>query len=88
MLELRSGVRIKTRTIDASLGGCYLEMTDALPIGTEARVYLTHRNQIFTATGNVVRSKRNTGIAIKFRVVECSQLPILQEWLFALERLE
>jgi hypothetical protein len=58
-------------------------MTDALPIGTEARVYLTHRNQSFTATGNVVRSKRNTGIAIKFRVVECSQLPILQEWLFA-----
>lgn len=81
VIELQTDTHIKVRTSDLSLVGCYLDMVNPLPVGTEVRLQLTHQDTTFTALGTVAHSESNMGMGVRFSVVDLDQQGILEKWL-------
>ncbi len=57
---------VRTRTADISLGGCFLEMPNPLPKGTQIKIALWVKEYKLWATGEVVTSTPGFGIGVKF----------------------
>ena len=83
VIELQTNTRLKARTLDMSLVGCYLDMTNPLPIGTEVRVQILHNDAAFSALGVIVNCVQNMGMGIRFTDVQLDQHQILEGWLAA-----
>jgi hypothetical protein len=86
VIELQTNTRLKARTSDISLVGCYLDMTNPLPVGTEVKVEILHNAAAFTALGVIVNCAQNMGMGIRFTDVPLDQHEILEGWLAALVR--
>jgi PilZ domain len=80
------GTNRGARTSDVSIGGCFLDMPNPLPEGTEIRVRISQASATFAALGRVVFIFPNMGMGVVFTRVEDDQLPVLQEWLSELSR--
>jgi PilZ domain len=81
IIEPQTNLRLRGRTSDLSLVGCYVELRNALPVGTEIRVQIIHNDVIFAALGVIASRQANTGIHIKFTDVQLDQHEILEKWL-------
>jgi len=57
---------IRTKTVDLSLGGCFLEMPSPLPKATQARIALWIKEFKIWANGEVVTSTPGFGIGMRF----------------------
>jgi hypothetical protein len=57
---------IRARTGDLSLGGCFVEMPNPLPKGTEIRIALWVKDTKLWAKGKVVTSTPGYGIGVQF----------------------
>jgi hypothetical protein len=57
---------IRTRTADLSLGGCFLEMPNPLPPGTQIRIALWVKDFKLWANAEVITSTPGFGIGVKF----------------------
>ena len=79
--EIASNKRLGGRTSDLSMGGCFLDMVNPSPEGTEIRVTVHHASASFTALGRVVFVFPNVGMGVVFTNVEEDQLAILRKWL-------
>jgi PilZ domain len=84
IIEPQTNLRLKGRTSDLSLVGCFVEMRNALPVRTEIRVQIIHNDVIFSALGVIASCQPNRGMPIKFTDVQLDQHEILQGWLAAL----
>lgn len=83
VIELTTNTRLKARTLDVSLTGCYVDITNPLPVGMEVRVQILHNDSAFTALGVIVTCAENMGMAIRFTDVQLDQHQILDGWLAA-----
>ena len=81
IIEIASNTRLGGRSGDLSIGGCFLDMLNPSPEGTEIRVRVSHANATFTTLGRVVFVFLNMGMGVVFTSVEDNQLAVLQEWL-------
>jgi hypothetical protein len=79
--EIASNTRLGGRISDLSMGGCFLDMVNPLPEGTEIRVTVNHASASFTAVGRVVFVFPNAGMGVVFTNVEEDQLAALRKWL-------
>jgi c-di-GMP-binding flagellar brake protein YcgR len=79
--EIASDTKLSAKTSDLSAGGCFLDMLNPSPEGTEIEVRITHTDKTFTARGRVVFLFPNMGMGVMFTSVEASQQAILQKWL-------
>jgi hypothetical protein len=61
-----ANVPMRTRTADLSLGGCFLEMPNPLPKGTQIRIALWVKDFKLWANAEVVSSTPGFGIGVKF----------------------
>lgn len=86
VIELQTNTRLKARTLDLSLVGCYLDIANVLPVGTEVKVQILHDDGAFTALGVVVNYAQSLGTRIRFTDVPLDQNEILEGWLAALVR--
>ena len=86
--EIVSDTKLSARTSDLSVGGCFLDMLNPSPEGTEIRVRISHANTTFTALGRVVFLFPNMGMGVMFTSVDAEQQAILQKWLEELGRSE
>jgi hypothetical protein len=86
--EIASETRLPAKTSDLSLGGCFLDMLNTSPDGTDVRVRISHQGSTFKALGKVVFVLPNMGMAVAFKTVEEAQLKILQEWISKLSGTE
>jgi hypothetical protein len=57
---------IRTRTADLSLGGCFLEMPNPLPVGTQIRIALWVQDFKLWANAEVITSTPGFGVGVKF----------------------
>jgi len=80
IVDLQSESCFKARTSDLSVAGCYLDMANPLPVGSEIRLELTHQNDVFTALGKVIHSEHNIGMGVAFTRVRSDQAAILRKW--------
>ena len=84
--EIVSDTKLSARTSDLSVGGCFLDMLNPSPDGTEIRVRISHANTTFIALGRVVFLFPNMGMVVMFTSVEANQQAVLQKWLEELGR--
>jgi PilZ domain len=86
VIELQTNTHLRARISDLSLVGCYLDMTNTLPVGTEVRLHIAHNDTTFTALGVIAHRQPNMGMGIRFTDVQLDQHEILKKWLEALVR--
>jgi c-di-GMP-binding flagellar brake protein YcgR len=79
--EITSDTKLSAKTSDLSAGGCFLDMLNPSPEGTEIAVRISHADATFTARGKVVFVFPNMGMGVMFTDVPASQQAILQKWL-------
>src|SRR6266404_52828 len=76
-----SGARIETRVRDLSQQGCYVDTSNALPLGTVTDVRITKGAQLFDGRARVVYSRVGKGMGLVFTAIEPEQLRTLETWL-------
>ena len=81
IIEVVSDTKHKARTSDLSIGGCFLDMLNPSPVGTEIRVTISHAGAKFVAVGKVAFVVPNMGMGVAFTNVDGNQMEILQRWL-------
>jgi hypothetical protein len=81
VVAAESGARIETRVRDLSQQGCYVDTSNALPLGTVTDVRITKGAQLFEAHARVVYSRANKGMGLVFAAIEPEQRGILDIWL-------
>jgi c-di-GMP-binding flagellar brake protein YcgR len=84
--EIESETKLSARTSDLSAGGCFLDMLNPSPEGTEIAVRISHADTTFTARGRVVFLFPNMGMGVMFTSVPASQQAVLEKWLAELSR--
>src|SRR6267142_1523136 len=77
VIAAESGARIATRVRDLSQQGCYVDTSNALPLGTETDIRITKGAQIFEALARVVYSRASKGMGLAFTAIEPEQLRTL-----------
>ena len=82
--EIASETILSAKTSDLSLGGCFLDMLNPSPEGTEIAVRISHSETTFTARGKVVFVFPNMGMGVMFTSVPASQQAVLEKWLASL----
>jgi PilZ domain len=82
--EIASDTKLNAKTSDLSIGGCFLDMLNPSPEGTEIRVTIFHSGTTFTALGRAVFILPNMGMGVAFTRVDADQLTVLQTWLAVL----
>ncbi len=78
---------IRARTSDISLGGCFVEMSNPLPKGTEARIAIWVKDLKLWAKAQVVSSAPGFGVSVKFIAMSDQEKSQLQEFLDSQVRL-
>jgi c-di-GMP-binding flagellar brake protein YcgR len=86
--EIASETKLSARTSDLSVGGCFLDMLNPSPEGTEIAVRISHADTTFSARGKVVFLFPNMGMGVMFTSVPASQQAVLEKWLEDLSRSE
>src|SRR5467141_4264236 len=81
VIATESGARIETRVRDLSQQGCYVDTSNALPLGTVTDVRITKGAQLFEAHARVVYSRATKGMGLVFTAIEPEQRGILETWL-------
>ncbi len=81
VLAADSGARIETRVRDLSQQGCYIDTSDALPLGTVTDVRIKKGAQLFEARARVVYSRATKGMGLVFTAVEPEHVRTLETWL-------
>ncbi len=81
IVAAETGARIAMRVRDLSQQGCYVDTSDALPLGTVTHVRIAKGAQRFEARARVVYSRAATGMGLVFTTIEPEQLLALETWL-------
>src|SRR5947208_17151733 len=75
--EIASETRLSAKTSDLSAGGCFLDMLNPSPEGTEIVVRISRADSTFAARGKVVFQFPNMGMGVMFTSVPTSQQAVL-----------
>ena len=78
-----SQASISTRVTELSLNGCYLEMPNPLPTGTDIKIKIYSEGKFFESNGMIVYSQPNLGVGVTFREIRSQFLMVLKQWLLA-----
>lgn len=78
---------VRARTGDLSLGGCFVEMSNPLPKGTEARIAIWVKDLKLWAKAKVVFSTPGYGIGVQFLAMSDQEKAHLKEFLTSLVRI-
>jgi len=78
---------IRARTVDLSLGGCFIDMPNPLAKGREVKIALWIRDTKLWAKAWVVSSTPGFGIGIQFTEMSEQEKSMLRQYLASLSRL-
>ena len=88
IFDQQSAPVFQAKTSDVSMGGCFLEMPNPLPVRAIVKLQLTYNDSSITLFGEVVRSDLGKGMGVRFRSVGPNETSTLKGWFFSLEREE
>jgi hypothetical protein len=63
-------IHLRARVSDLSLSGCYLDMIQSFPTGTQVVLYVTDDSGSFQARGKIVYCLPNLGVGVAFLDVD------------------
>jgi hypothetical protein len=73
--------QLKARVTDLSLFGCYVDVVNPLPVGSDLVIRIFGSTEIFESRATVRYSHANLGMGLAFRDVKPFFLPVLKKWL-------
>jgi hypothetical protein len=86
IFDQQTSQTIPGQTSDVSMGGCFVETAQVLPLLSVVELKLTYNEESLMLFGDVVRSDPEKGVAIRFRALDANQTSVLKAWFFSLER--
>lgn len=81
VIEEVTGARFSTRTMDLGPGGCFIDTTNPLPVGSRVQVKISKGKNEFKTNGAVVYSQNGMGMGISFAELSENKQEELQAWL-------
>lgn len=80
--DLLSSMKFSARTSDVSRTGCYIDMLQPLPQGTQIHVRLQNQTEVFESPARVIYVSPGLGMGVAFaEKLAASQQAILDRWL-------
>src|ERR1700688_2636609 len=76
-----SGGNFNCRVSELSLKGCYVDMLNALPIGSEVAMKIFSESECFEANSKVIYAHPNLGMGLAFEEVSLKSQTLLRRWL-------
>jgi PilZ domain len=76
-----SGGRLSCQVSTLSFYGCYVEVPNTLPIGSEVAIKIFAESECFAATGKVVYELPSSAMGLAFEEVPLKSAALLREWL-------
>lgn len=73
--------RLAGRVVTLNLHGCYIELPNTLPIGSEVSIKIFAESEWFVATAKVVYQLPNSAMGLAFDEVPLKSRTILRQWL-------
>jgi hypothetical protein len=80
VVEPKSGARLDAHTSDLSMDGCYVDMMNPFPAGTEMELRLTREGKSFNAKARVAYCQIGVGMGVLFTTAEPEELSTLEKW--------
>ncbi|MGH9774377.1 MAG: PilZ domain-containing protein [Candidatus Acidiferrales bacterium] len=81
LLDVSSGSRIKARTSEISLRGCYIDILNIFPDGSLVQLKIIKDNGVFETKGKVIYTHPGLGMGVFFFETPRGQLHLLEEWI-------
>jgi hypothetical protein len=81
-----SGEQLDSRVAGLSLNGCYVDMLDTLPVGSEVVIKIFAESECFEATAKVVYAHPDLGMGLAFQGVSLKNGQLLRQWLLKASR--
>ena len=69
------------RVSELSLNGCYVDMLNALPIGSEVAIKIFAESECLDASAKVIYAHPNLGMGLAFEQVSLKNGALLRQWL-------
>jgi hypothetical protein len=76
-----SGGNFSCRVSELSLNGCYVDMLNALPIGSEVAIKIFADSECFEANAKVIYAHPNMGMGLAFEQISLKSGTLLRQWL-------
>jgi len=76
-----SGGNFSCRVSELSLNGCYVDMLNTLPIGSEVATKIFAESECFEANAKVIYAHPNLGMGLAFEQVSLKSQTLLRQWL-------
>lgn len=76
-----SGGRSSCQVSTLSFHGCYVEVQNTLPIGSEVAIKIFAESECFVATSKVIYELPSSGMGLAFEEVPLKSAALLREWL-------
>ena len=83
VIDQSSRASISARVSDLSLFGCYIDIVNPPPEGSQVVVKIHSDGKFFEAPGTIAYAHPNLGMGVKFHDVPQRFLIVLKEWLLA-----
>jgi hypothetical protein len=80
-----SGGKFSCRVSELSLNGCYVDMLNTLPIGSEVGTKIFAESECFEANAKVIYAHPNLGMGLAFEEVSLKSGALLRQWLLEAE---
>ena len=81
VVDLRTQKSASLHVSELSLYGCFIDMADPFPVGTQILVKIFSQGQYFEGPGTVMHAQPNAGIGVSFHDVPRQYVPALKVWL-------
>jgi PilZ domain len=81
VVEPATGVHISGRLAEISRKGCYLDILNTLPVGTQLQLTVSRDQGAFTSRARIIYVQEGMGMGLAFVDVPPAQLTILDAWL-------
>jgi hypothetical protein len=79
-----NAIRMSGRVTEISRNGCYVDIMNALPVGTLLRLKISCDQGTFLTKGNIIYVHPGIGMGVAFIDPPEEQLKVLDSWLAAL----
>lgn len=81
IIESASDMHISGRVSELSRKGCYVDILNTLPVGTQINLRVTRDQGTFSAPGRVIYVEEGMGMGVVFLDPATDQVEVLDSWL-------
>jgi len=81
ILESSSAMRLTGRISEISRKGCYVDVLNPLPVGTEIQVRISRDSGSFATSARVIYADQGMGMGVLFVNTAADQVQILDAWI-------